>query len=84
MIFDLDLCRIDIQIGNTVVQRFELPIFIAQAQFIQLVAQIKQDSRPMRVTCFRDEQIEEGKTITNSLSFENKAYIESYDKRQAV
>jgi hypothetical protein len=78
---------IEIYIGNALQQRLEIPNIMAQQQFPQLCAQIANEKQPMRVKCIRKEYTngigeKEGRELTNSLSFENKAYINANIKNE--
>ena len=72
-----DACRIDLQIGSMVVQQMKMPLFMAQINFIQIIGQIKQDPRPMKVACYKTEYTENGRSLINSIAFENKAFVDS-------
>jgi len=55
---------------------------MAQAQFRQAIQQISKDSRPMKITCIRQETTEGGRILNNSLAFENKSFIEAFGRKE--
>jgi hypothetical protein len=78
---------IEIYIGNTLQKRLEIPEIMAQSQFPQLCAEISNEKQPMRVKCIKLEYTdgigkENGRQLINSLSFENKAYINANIKNE--
>lgn len=77
---DTEMCIISLQIGNTITQQIEMPTVFAQPHFMQLIVQLRQDPRPMKVVCTKEEYTENGRRLINSLTFENKAFVDSNGK----
>lgn len=72
--------EIIITLGESTVQRLQIPSILAEQQYEAIVQQLRNDGRPMRAECLRDEYTDSGKKIKNSIIFENKAYVRAYGK----
>jgi len=69
---------IEVQLGNQVVERTQMPLIFAKQQFLNILNQIMNDSRPMKITCLRSEYTESGKKLENSLTFKNMAFVRGF------
>jgi len=69
---------IEIQLGNQIVEKTQLPTIFAKQHFLQVVQQIKNDGRPIKIKCTMYDYTETGKMIENSLTFRNLAFLNNF------
>lgn len=75
-----ETCEIIVTLGNQDVEKVNVPKIFAKQQYAQLVQQVSRDTRPFKISCIIKDYTEQGKTLDNSLVFENKAYINAFGK----
>jgi hypothetical protein len=69
--FDVeDLIIIEIQLGNQIIQRTQLPCVFARQQFAEIIKQLANDTRPMLARAIRPS--DDGKNEV--LEFKNNAF----------
>jgi len=75
------LATIEIYIGDTLSESKQLqaPVFVLQQQYVSLVQQIANDTRPMKVCMYIDKEIYDDnnnfiRKFKNGVEFENKLY----------
>jgi len=71
-------CEIEVTLGDTIIEKSSLPVVFARNQFMQMVKQLSQDSRPIKIVCYRKEYTDEGLELQNSLIFKNNSYIKAF------
>jgi hypothetical protein len=77
--FSDEQCKIEITLGNQIIQQAQLPLVFARNEFINCINQLKQDSRPMKAKFSRIEYSEEtNREIENSLTYHNNAYVSAF------
>lgn len=75
-----ETCIIEVRLGNTIVERQEMPLMFAKEQMAQAIQNMSRDSRPMQVKCIRYDHTDEGKKLENSLSFQNSVFVKNFEK----
>jgi hypothetical protein len=77
-----DICEIAVKLGNTIIQKIELPMMIARMQMAQIIQEIAYDSRPMQVKCSVPCFSESGRELEDSITFENQAYKNAFGGKE--
>jgi hypothetical protein len=77
-----ETCIIEVQLGNAVVEKQEMPLVFAKEQMTQAIHNMARDSRPMQIKCIRYDYTEEDKKLENSLAFQNNAFIKNFGKEE--
>lgn len=76
---------IEIKLGNEVIssQRFQGPLQLIYQQYIDIVNQIAQDDRPIKVTAYGEKHLEsptgELKVLPSKVMFANNVYLNVFD-----
>ncbi len=68
--FDMDVVTIEVQLGNQIIERNQLPCAFAKQQFMQIVKQLANEKRPMLVRAIRKDDDDKD----NILEFKNNAF----------
>lgn len=73
--------KIVAQNGNQIVKNIEVPFIMAYSVFQDFVLQTAKDNRPWKITCTKDEFINEnGKQMVSSLEFMNNTWVREFEK----
>ena len=82
---DINNYMIQVKLGNEILktQTISAPDIIVQQNFIELCQQVKQDSRPLKIKIFYNDEIfdeydNSTKKIENSIEYTNQAYLNSF------
>ena len=75
---------IEVRLGNTIVEKQEMPLMFAKEQMAQAIQNMSRDSRPMQIKCIRYDYTEEDKKIENSLAFQNNVFIKNFEREEVA
>lgn len=75
---DNEVYTIEIQLGNQIINRVQLPTMFAQGEMHNIIRQLANDSRPMKVSCSYTDYSESGKALINSLTFMNNSFANNF------
>jgi glutamate formiminotransferase len=76
-----ELVTVEVQLGNQIIQKQQMPILFASQEFPQLIKQMAQDKRPLKISFTKNDYNNSGKIIPNSLIFKNNAFINGFGER---
>lgn len=81
----IETVTIEVKLGNEVIssQRLQGPLLFIYQQYIDLVNQVAQDDRPIKVTAYGEKQLElpsgEFKAFPSRVMFANNVYLNTFD-----